>query len=375
MKHKFYFEGVNSLRFFAAFLVIIFHINQTQIRYGLPYITDSLALFERGGDGVTFFFTLSGFLITYLLLDEHQRNNNVSIKKFYLRRVFRIWPLYFLVVIVGLLAYNYFLPIIGLKEKGEYSIFTAITLYVLFLPNLMAKLYHVGGILHITWSIGVEEQFYLFWAPLMKYFRKRVKSIIALTFLIFTTLSYLNHHNYFNIPIAYADFIETLQFQNMAVGAFWSYLIFTNKEGIINLALFRSKIIQYILLFILVVFFCVGFRGIDTFIVRSIMPFIYGWLIVNVSINKKSVIKPRHRIFEWLGKISYGLYMYHMIIIYPIMVFFMKTSFLKGASLIQYNFSIVMFYLLTFLFTILISHYSHYYFEVYFLKKKIKYNY
>lgn len=112
-----YLRGLNSLRFFAAFFVIISHGNISLCKLGIikEY---NLAVFSRGEDAVNFFFTLSGFLITYLLMGEIKETGNVSIKQFYLRRVFRIWPLYFLVAAIGFVLlgviyprvyhYNYF---------------------------------------------------------------------------------------------------------------------------------------------------------------------------------------------------------------------------------------------------------------------------
>lgn len=61
-----------------------------------------LGLFRNGGHAVTFFFVLSGFLITYLLLKERERMGTIKVKKFYLKRVLRIWPLYFLLIFIGL---------------------------------------------------------------------------------------------------------------------------------------------------------------------------------------------------------------------------------------------------------------------------------
>src|SRR5215203_4032689 len=163
---KVHFKGLNSLRFFAALFVVIGHIPLNQGSVGLPNPSYG-ALFFRGAPAVSFFFTLSGFLITYLLLEERRRTGDVDVRSFYLRRVCRIWPLYFAVVFFGLFFYNALLPALGIGYRVEYSLPLAVLLYTFFLPNLMNSLYTVGGILNPSWSIGVEEQFYLFWAPAM----------------------------------------------------------------------------------------------------------------------------------------------------------------------------------------------------------------
>ena len=70
---------------------------------GLPNVYDKPAVYELGRLSVTLFFVLSGFLITYLLLVEKQRSGQIAVRRFYLRRILRIWPLYFLVVLASFL--------------------------------------------------------------------------------------------------------------------------------------------------------------------------------------------------------------------------------------------------------------------------------
>ena len=172
------FPGLDSLRFLAAAFVVIGHVPMTQGSIGLPNPTWS-ATFFRGSHAVCFFFTLSGFLITYLLLEEERRSSTIDVTRFYLRRICRIWPLYFAVVAVGLLFYNWLLPLVGIPYEVRYGLPTAVLLYTLFLPNLMNSLYTVGGILNPLWSIGIEEQFYLAWAPLAKRARQRLPIVIG----------------------------------------------------------------------------------------------------------------------------------------------------------------------------------------------------
>lgn len=67
--------------------------------------------------GVIFFFVLSGFLITYLLLEERRVSATVSIKKFYMRRILRIWPLYYLIVILGLFVFRTFHFLMSVRRR------------------------------------------------------------------------------------------------------------------------------------------------------------------------------------------------------------------------------------------------------------------
>src|SRR5438128_1552572 len=88
--------GLNGLRAIAASLVIFGHVYQIAGLYG---IEEAIPVYHRsvGGDMVNLFFVISGFIITYILLREKQATNHISLKNFYIKRILRIWPLYFLI--------------------------------------------------------------------------------------------------------------------------------------------------------------------------------------------------------------------------------------------------------------------------------------
>ena len=96
-----YFPNLNGVRFIAAFSVLIHHTEQIKYLMGLENIYGNYFIKNLGKLGVGLFFVLSGFLITYLLLSEKERRGDVSTKAFYIRRILRIWPLYFIIVILG----------------------------------------------------------------------------------------------------------------------------------------------------------------------------------------------------------------------------------------------------------------------------------
>ena len=135
-----YFKGLNGLRFFAAYLVVIHHLEQIRLKNDIYNLKD-LSLFNNGGTAVTFFFVLSGFLISYLLLQEQTRTNNISIKKFYVRRILRIWPLYFLLVIIGTLLIPAILNILNHSYEMSYTFKEVILYYVFFSPFMVNILF------------------------------------------------------------------------------------------------------------------------------------------------------------------------------------------------------------------------------------------
>ena len=93
-KQKIYFPNLNGLRFIAAFLVIIHHVEQIKSISKIENFWGAIPFIGIIGKlGVILFFVLSGFLITYLLLAEENTFKKISIKKFYMRRILRIWPI------------------------------------------------------------------------------------------------------------------------------------------------------------------------------------------------------------------------------------------------------------------------------------------
>ena len=141
-----FFGSLNGLRFLCIAAVLWHHSP------AFGSIEAPLMLLRRGFTGVHFFFVLSGFLITTLLLREEGRKGRISLAGFYWRRILRIIPVYFLVVsAVG--AYY-------VLVKGEERYLSLLPYYYLFLSNFLN-----GDIplLAITWSLAVEEQYYLIW--------------------------------------------------------------------------------------------------------------------------------------------------------------------------------------------------------------------
>lgn len=133
-KNKIFFPNLDGLRFLAFILVFWQHSSEPLVKNlkSAGVINDEqLRYFVTGGLGVSFFFVLSGFLITYLLMDEKIRNGAINKKAFYIRRVLRIFPLYYLVVAWGFGLYPLIRALFHLPpiDNGSFP------LYALFLVN------------------------------------------------------------------------------------------------------------------------------------------------------------------------------------------------------------------------------------------------
>lgn len=159
-----YFPGLNGLRAIAALAVVISHTTMALNDFNLD--STIFGALEDGRPkginlasyGVSVFFVLSVFLITYLLLAE-KKVQEIDIKKFYLRRLLRIWPLYYLYFIIALLVLYYLGQELKLNTLLLYIFFAANVPYIVDTKLLFLDHY---------WSLGVEEQFYLFWPWLVK---------------------------------------------------------------------------------------------------------------------------------------------------------------------------------------------------------------
>ncbi len=364
-----YLKGLNTFRFFAAFLVIMSHGHLSLIKLkiitGFPF-----PILARGRDGVEFFFVLSGFLITYLLSLEIKKTGNVSIKGFYMRRVFRIWPLYFIVLTIGFILLCIIYPLLYHKPFFAFPSWKWLTLFILFLPNLATKLYPMG-MLNPLWSIGVEEQFYLFWAPFVKFFRNRIAIGIFLFILITSLWQLILERNLFNFPDLWVGFFKFQKFYAMSIGSFFGYQFFKLRE-IGYKPPSHQPVAQVVVLCLIIIhlFFVLPFS--EDFIYRFFLSILFGLLIfTTVSSTDSGAYLNFERVpFIYLGQISYGLYMYHMMIDYFLRIIFIKLN------LIYLNSYLVLGLYLTalFLLTIFVSAISFKYVESYFLRLKSKFS-
>jgi peptidoglycan/LPS O-acetylase OafA/YrhL len=361
---KVHFSGLNSLRFFAAFFVVIGHIPLDQASAGLPHPSWG-TFFFRGAFAVCFFFALSGFLITYLLLDEERRTGGIAIRRFYLRRICRIWPLYFGVVLCGLLVYNGLLPLLGIRYPVGYSLATALLLYGALLPNLMNSLYTVGGLLNPTWSIGIEEQFYLLWAPAVRRLRSRLPALCWAVLAASLALFCLNHYGVFGAR-QWKGFVGQLKFHFLAAGALCAWWLLRRREAFLRLPPFASRVAQLVLFALLLDFYLTSFIPWNWLGEEVLQLVLYCWLIVNVAANPRNVVPVGASAFNYLGTISYGIYMLHMFAIYATSGLFQRTSWWHR-SLPLYCLA---YYALVFGLTFLLAHLSYRWYEQPFLRLK-----
>lgn len=361
-KKKLFFSGLNELRAIAALSVLIHHVEIYKHRLNIYSLFDfglySKSFISRlGKNGVFLFFVLSGFLITYLLIEEKNRIGKISVSKFYGRRVLRIWPLYFIILIAGFFVLpnlyhafpeffkgqNYYNSLI---EEIEYN--NNLLLYLLFMSNIALAFFSPVAAASHSWSVSVEEQFYLVWPWIIKVFFKKLLIVFLIIILGVSFFKFVLPNTFISelFNLLYIDF--------MAMGALFAY-VYKNYNA--HLAkLLNNKIVVMLILISVITHLVFRLPGITKALT-------FGCLIVLV-IHYKFKVKP----LDYIGRLSYGVYMYH-----PLMMYFsfsiMNT--LDISNSIYYN---VLVYSLVVGLTFLISYLSYNYLEFYFLKIKSRFS-
>lgn len=366
-----FFKGLNTLRFMAAMLVVIHHSESMKIKNGIESL-GTLSLLHQGHYAVTFFFVLSGFLMTFFLLKERNKTDDINVRKFYRKRVLRIFPLYFLLVVIGTILVPFAVSALGVNYDIPYTFGQSWYFYVLFLPSLVT-FYYGHHLLEPLWSIGVEMFFYVIWAPLLKYIRNNVLTLMWFIIVgkaIMLFLPYL-----FEMPALYCHFVDIYLIEAMAVGGIGAYFVFNLKTELGQCFLFRKgfQMIIMALLFVYVVFN----NNIDNQVWNTVFKtpilsplFVYFlslYVILAVSLSGNKLLNIESKFSSYMGEISYGIYMYHTTVIAVVILFIQKLPLQLG--FITAN---LLFYMLVISGTLLVAHLSKKYFEDYFLSLKKK---
>lgn len=360
-----YFPNLDGLRFIAALLVIIHHVEQLKSMYGIPNHWGSAFVQIIGEQGVVLFFVLSGFLITYLLMEEEKTAGTIRVRDFYLRRVLRIWPLYFFIVIISLLILPripmFVLP--GYDNEYVYRhLLKKILLFLFFLPNLVSPLAGIVPYAAQTWSIGTEEQFYLAWPVVMKHIKKhRIVLMLLIIFgYIFVARALYSSRTDF---LPFKGYINTFwlvfNIDCMAIGGFFAILLHSKHKF---LKYFNNNFVFYASLIIVSYMLSKGVN--IQHIYKESYALFFGLLILNFASNPNIHIKLETGFLKYLGKISYGLYMYHPIGIVLALAILRSTGILTDYVI----------YPLSLAFAIGIAALSYEYFESFFLRFKRNYS-
>lgn len=308
MKRSFY-PNIEGFRGLAVLLVLFSHW------LVISYFPDFIFL-KLGFLGVNFFFVLSGFLITEILIIE--LHNKVSktkiIKSFFAKRVLRIFPIYYLVLIL-LALFNVERSVELLPWTLTYSLNIGESWFL-----KPTKLF-----MHI-WSLCVEEQFYIIWPFVLILTHKTKLLKVILAFIVFSilfkSLIYLSEFNNYE-SINHASLFAAID--ALALGGLIAYF----KSYRISLWKRICGFSQLWIVLILLVFWGVSYlTEYAPFMSTVFMRIIAGsmaCLIIAKSISSQKFVLKRllsTKLFKYIGKISYGIYLYHWFVSYLLLDYF-----------------------------------------------------
>jgi peptidoglycan/LPS O-acetylase OafA/YrhL len=365
IQKKTHFADIDTLRTICVYLVIIAHCRL--LIQAFASVNDTRFWFirrfaELSDVGVDTFFCISGFLISFLLFEELSNTGKISIKNFYIRRILRIWPLYFLILVIGFTFLPYFAALINQEYILEFNV-----IYFAFFAgnyDLLRVAYaglHTNSVISPLWSISVEEQFYLIWPLLIVFSKKRTLGIILLVFAISFALRLYFKNEWITV------YYSSLGFFFLAAGSVLAYFshYYQDKIRVIN-RLPRTVNISIYLISISAIIYTIPYSR-QYFVARDLLIAVFVcWVIAEQTFYDKSFIKFRRiKFLDFWGKYTYGMYLWHAVCIYFIDVIFMSNKWWKPDSL-----AVIPYMLSVLLLTHVVSYASYHLFEAYFLRLK-----
>lgn len=361
MKHPFYLKNLNGVRAFAALAVVIHHIEQFKYIHGYSNLWETPFIRNLGGNAVSVFFVLSGFLITYLLLIEKQKTNQVNLPKFYLRRILRIWPLYFIIIGIG--------AVLNFQEGNGDTFLDSLFYFLFFIPNfILADGIAIPFISHL-WSIGVEEQFYVFWPLIIKYIKKRLVGFLILFILFFLVVR--NVEYYFHGTSYLIKVLNFTRFDLMAIGGIGAVILNSNNKIYQKIKSILSNRLFQIAVFLFFIVLVSSVTSVYKFyFLENIFFGFTVMILLLILVGENSLFNLEYGILREMGDISYGIYMYHAVMIH--LIISLTENILEKNNVILSN---ILIYAGSILGTILLAFISYTFVEKWFLNLKAKFTF
>lgn len=310
-KQTFYHPELDVLRF-AAFLAVFMH-------HGLPrderlYVNSGLSetatqwlltTKEAGAFGLDLFFALSSYLITELLLREFAARGTFSVSAFYVRRALRIWPLYFTFLALTIFVIPTLLPA---DRFGSIYIVS----FALFVGNWVCVAQGLPySVANPLWSISVEEQFYIGWPLLLRFFGVNRLKQLAFAMLIVAVLTRIGLALYgVEHPGVWCNTIARLD--PIALGAILAFVL-KGRAPQIGTALRTVLCLTALAIWWLVARY-LSQDGPGSVATYALSGFASVMLLAAVLRSEARILRvPPFSWLVYLGRISYGLYVFHLL--------------------------------------------------------------
>ncbi len=305
-----YRPDIDGLRAIAVISVVIYHAG-----FKIILNDKEFDLLPGGYLGVDIFYVISGYLITFLIL-ENIKNNTFSFLNFYERRARRLFPALFVVIFSSLIAgYFFMLPeqFKNLSSSGLSSLLFVSNFWFHLADNYFTDASSLKPLLH-TWSLSVEEQYYLIFPPVLYFLHKKKKKIFffLITLICFSLIfsqigsNYFKDFNFYNL---------LSRIWEIAFGALIAY--YHQNKKFEKIKSYNEIIMIISLCFILIPFFIFDKFTPHPSILTIFTVFGTGTIIFLRNNNGliKSILSSKYLV--GIGLISYSLYLWH----YPILAF------------------------------------------------------
>ncbi len=347
-RSKRFFHSLDGLRCISILAVIWHH---------MPEKWEGIPALGRGFLGVDMFFVLSGFLITTLLLRERDKNGDIALQQFYMRRILRIFPLYYGLLIVFAIGLPLFMP----HGKMAKDFFSELPYYLTHTSNWI----RAETMLAISWSLATEQQFYAVYPPIEKFVKSTHAKFTLIGGVIF--VNQLINFGVLNHPLATIgvnfQHLEILQatFTPICFGVLLAYALHF-ESGFQALARWLHP--TWTPVFLLAVTFLVcnlpmaNLAGFPRLLIQVLMTILLASCVIQEKHSLSGILSfyPVQRI----GVISYGMYLMHLPMISLSVIILKKMGINSLAAL----------FLLCLLLTIIASEISFRFYEQPFLKLK-----
>jgi peptidoglycan/LPS O-acetylase OafA/YrhL len=307
---RFYHPELDALRFFAFLMVFLHHAFPhqpefwTKLRVPSMPATTLAGIGATGAFGVSLFFVLSAYLITELLLREKELVGSLDVKSFYVRRILRIWPLYFFFLALAV-ALQWFIPgqHMGWRAGVAFSALAG-NWYIVFIG-------FPSSVIFPLWSVSIEEQFYLTWPLVVRRASQTAIAAIAVGLLGVATATrfYLGAHHRFESEV----WCNTLvQLDPIAAGILIAVLLRGAVPQLSRLARAAMIIVGIACLATAAMYFGIKNDPLTTpRIVLGYPTVAIGGVFLLLAVLREGA-KPA-RALVYLGRISYGLYVFHVL--------------------------------------------------------------
>lgn len=301
---------LDFLRGIAIIAVMGYHFHTVDTGFSvIPVIQYPFTHFGR--EGVNLFFTLSGFLVGGLLLRQYAGTGTIDARRFIVRRMFKIWPAYYVLIAFHMLA--------GRHPLGTFAV-----------QNLTHLQNYLGTSITQTWSLAVEEHFYLLLPALLLVFARwklRANAILALLGMICLTVLVAR-----SIVVAHggleAAFFQTqYRIDSLLAGVMLAALYWMKPDLYRRLAQKKGLLLAIVALLVVWLAFATRHYALDESIGYTIQAIGYVALIVLMLEHSGSMARTwLFRVVAWVGIYSYGIYLWHSLAFAPADILIAKTT-------------------------------------------------